>query len=66
MHDTGHTLKELVHYLELFNPKKIDTAVLVKRPDKPLQVDLKFCGLVCDDFIIGYGLDYNEWGRHFP
>jgi hypoxanthine phosphoribosyltransferase len=66
IHDTGHTLMELIRILEEFKPIKVDTVVLVKRPDKPVNIDLKFCGLVCNDFIIGYGLDYEEWGRHFP
>jgi hypoxanthine phosphoribosyltransferase len=57
IHDTGHTLQRLINTLNDLKPKKIDAAVLVRRPDKPTQIDLKFCGLVCNDFIIGYGLD---------
>jgi hypoxanthine phosphoribosyltransferase len=34
IHDTGHTLKKLINLLGEFKPIKIDTVVLVKRPDK--------------------------------
>lgn len=54
----------LINLLSEFKPKRIDTTVLVKRPDKQVEIDLKFYGLVCSDFIIGYGLDFDEWGRH--
>ena len=66
IHDSGNTLKELISILSEFKPKKIDTVVLVKRPDKPVQIDLRFYGLDCADFIIGYGLDFDEFGRHLP
>ena len=45
MHDTGNTLKSIVSLIEEFKPKKIDIAVLVVRPDKPRQVDIKWTGL---------------------
>jgi hypoxanthine-guanine phosphoribosyltransferase len=44
----------------------VDCAVLVRRPDKPAKINLTFCGLSCSDFIIGYGLDLDEWGRSLP
>jgi hypoxanthine-guanine phosphoribosyltransferase len=39
--------------------KRVDVAVLIRRSDKPLQVDIKFVGLECNDFIVGYGLDFD-------
>lgn len=66
IHDTGHTLKNLINLLEEFKPRKVDTAVLVKRPDKPILIDLKFTGFDCNDFIIGYGLDIDEQARNLP
>lgn len=59
IHDTGNTLIKLIATLETLKPKRIDTAVLIKRPDRPVKIDLKFWGLECDDFIVGYGLDYD-------
>ena len=66
MHDTGNTLKNIVALFQELKPKKIDVAVLVVRPDKPLQVDIKFKCLECSDFIVGYGLDFDEFGRSLP
>ena len=45
MHDTGTTLKGIVSLIESHKPKKVDLAVLVIRPDKPLQVDIRWKGL---------------------
>lgn len=40
--------------------------MLVVRPDKPMRVNLKFRGMDCGGFIVGYGLDYDEFGRNYP
>ena len=66
IHDSGATLEWLIEHLHTYKPTGIETVVLVKRPDKPVKIDLKFVGLECSDFIIGYGLDFNEFGRNFP
>ncbi len=47
-------------------PRSIEAAVLVVRPDKPIKQDIKFRGLECSDFIMGYGLDLDDWGRNLP
>jgi hypoxanthine-guanine phosphoribosyltransferase len=41
-------------------------AVLVNRPDKPKDFPIDWIGVECSDFIIGYGLDYDQFGRTFP
>jgi hypoxanthine phosphoribosyltransferase len=65
IHDTGRTLEKTVALLNDFKPKSVEVAVLVVRPDKPRRVDLRFVGMECGGFIIGYGLDYDEHGRHY-
>lgn len=45
IHDTGYTLKKLLAKLGEFKPKTLDVAVLVVRPDKPIEIDIKFRGL---------------------
>lgn len=66
IHDTGHTLEKLFKSFYAIGAKLVDCAVLVRRPDKPAKIKLNFCGLSCNDFIIGYGLDLDEWGRNLP
>ena len=49
------------------NPKDIRIATLLVKPDK-LQVDLKIDYVamnIPNDFIVGYGLDYDGYGRNF-
>ena len=66
MHDSGNSLKQLHSIFAELGPKRIDVAVLLKRSDKPPQVDIRFVGMDCDDFIIGYGLDFDQFGRTLP
>lgn len=63
IHDTGKTLKKIIEELQKLNTAKVDIAVLVRRTENPFEIDLKFTGIVCSEFIIGYGLDYNGLAR---
>jgi hypoxanthine phosphoribosyltransferase len=64
--DTGHTLVELFKILQHYNPKQIKVATFLLKPDaydKDIPID--YVGLrIPNDFIVGYGLDYNELGRN--
>lgn len=65
--DTGLTMQRLLETLRAKNPKDIRIATLLVKPDK-LQVDLKIDYVVMNipnDFIVGYGLDYDGYGRNF-
>jgi hypoxanthine phosphoribosyltransferase len=55
--DTGKTLYELMKKLKVCEPKSVEIAALVRRPDKEQMVQCRWIGLDCSDFIIGYGLD---------
>ncbi|GBF11383.1 hypoxanthine phosphoribosyltransferase [Tepidibacillus infernus] len=66
--DSGLTLSYLV---DLFNRRNINSIKIVTLLDKPhrrkvsLTPDLS--GFVIpDEFVVGYGLDYNERYRNFP
>lgn len=64
--DTGGTIKELVNQLHQFNPNDIKICSLLYKPTK-YQGDLKvdYCGFeIPDDFVVGYGLDYDSLGRN--
>lgn len=65
--DTGLTMQRLLETLRTKNPKDIRIATLLVKPDK-LQVDLKIDYVamnIPNDFIVGYGLDYDGYGRNF-
>ncbi len=49
-------------------PKSLKTAVLLRKPGKaPLDVVADFVGFdIEDEFVVGYGLDYNDFYRNLP
>ncbi|MBX2903671.1 MAG: hypoxanthine phosphoribosyltransferase [Chitinophagales bacterium] len=64
--DTGNTLARLLPEMELQLPASIKICSLLFKP-KALKADLKvdFVGLeIPNDFIVGYGLDYDGLGRN--
>lgn len=64
--DTGNTLAKLLPEMELRLPASIKIASLLFKP-AALQTDIKvdFAGInIPNDFIVGYGLDYNGLGRN--
>ena len=64
--DTGLTMKELLRILKEKNPAEIHIASLLVKPDN-LQVDLDIpyrCFDIANEFIVGYGLDYDHEGRN--
>ena len=63
--DTGLTMKRMIEQLGTRNPASISVCTLLVKPDK-LQVplDIKYCAMqIPNDFIVGYGLDYDQAGR---
>jgi hypoxanthine phosphoribosyltransferase len=66
--DTGGTLRLVRERLAKSGPKSIRTCVLLRKPAKaPADVVADFVGFDIDDvFVVGYGLDYNDWYRNFP
>jgi len=66
--DTGHTLFELMKRLKSENPKSLEAVAFLSKPDKrEADVNVKYIGMeIPSEFVIGYGLDYAEQGRHLP
>ena len=65
--DTGCTMQKLVEDLNARSPKTVHVCTLLLKPEK-LQVplDVEYVALeIPNDFIIGYGLDYDGHGRNF-
>lgn len=66
--DTGLTMEFLINTLAARKPKKILTASLLLKPDA-LKVNFKadYVGFkIPNDFVIGYGLDYQGFYRNLP
>ena len=64
--DSGLTMKELLALLQAKHPKEVRIASLLVKPDN-LKVDLDIpycCFEIPNDFIVGYGLDYDGEGRN--
>ena len=66
--DTGRTLNYLVNYLSARNPASITIATLMDKPSRrKAPVNARYsCFEVPDEFVVGYGLDYNEFYRNLP
>lgn len=66
--DTGLTMKRMIETLGTRNPKSVHICTLLVKPEK-LQVDLdiEYAAMeIPNDFIVGYGLDYDQQGRNLP
>jgi len=66
--DTGRTLQRLIQSLAICEPASLRTAVLlVKEGRCEVELAPDFHGfLIPDEFVVGYGLDYNDDYRHLP
>ena len=64
--DTGITIENILEQLKKLNPAEIKIATLLLKPDAlQKDVQLDYIGLeIPNDFIVGYGLDYNGLGRN--
>lgn len=64
--DTGHTMALMLEQLSCDDPKEIFVSTLLLKPDalkQPVQLD--YVALeIPNDFIVGYGLDYDGYGRN--
>ena len=66
--DTGFTLSFLVDLLKSRNPKSIEICTLLDKPDRrKVEFSAKYTGRkIPDEFVVGYGLDYDEKYRNLP
>ena len=66
--DSGVTLNYIKNYLSVRNPASIRIATLLDKPARrkaDIAADYS-CFEVPDEFVVGYGLDYNEKYRNLP
>ena len=66
--DSGMTLDYIIEMLQGRNPKSVKICTLLDKPERR-KVNLKadyFGFTVPDEFVVGYGLDYDERYRNLP
>ncbi len=66
--DTGLTLNYLVDYLKSRNANSVKVCTLLEKPDRRIaNVRMDYVGFhIPDEFVVGYGLDYDEIYRNLP
>jgi hypoxanthine phosphoribosyltransferase len=66
--DSGNTLSYLKDLLTARAPKSLSICTLLDKPDRRVtDVDVKYVGFVIpDEFVVGYGLDYDQYYRNLP
>lgn len=66
--DTGYTLKNLKKLLTTRNPKSLKICSLLDKPSRrKVELEGDYIGFkVPNEFVVGYGLDYNEKYRNLP
>ena len=66
--DSGTTMNHLIKSLQELNPAEIIICSMFFKPDAckvPVQID--YLGMeIPDMFVVGYGLDFNGFGRNYP
>jgi len=67
--DTGHTIAYLKQYILDQNPASFKVCCLLDKPDRRVvhEVEADYIGFsIPDQFVVGYGLDYNQRYRNLP
>ena len=67
--DSGRTLSYLIDILEKRNPSSIRLCTLLDKPERRVkkQVHVDYtCFTIPDEFVVGYGLDYDQKYRNLP
>ena len=66
--DTGRTLNDVVNLLKTRDPLSLKVVTLLDKPSRRVvdfQADIALF-TIPDHFVIGYGLDFNEFYRNLP
>ena len=66
--DTGLTLSWLKENLESRGAKSVEIMTILRKPEAAkVEVNVKYVGFeIPTDFVVGYGLDFNEKYRNLP
>jgi hypoxanthine phosphoribosyltransferase len=66
--DSGHTLSYLLRLLNERQPASLRVVTLLDKPDRrAVHIDVDWVGFsIPNEFVVGYGLDYDELYRNLP
>lgn len=66
--DSGRTLSYLMENLKSRKPKSLRLCTLLDKPERRVkEVQVDYTGFeIPDEFVVGYGLDYDELYRNLP
>ena len=73
--DSGRTLAYLIEILKQRNPKSIRLCTLLDKPERRVKKEVEVkkqvkvdytCFTIPDEFVVGYGLDYDQKYRNLP
>ena len=67
--DSGRTLSYLIEILRRRNPANIELCTLLDKPERRVVQDVQVrytCFTIPDEFVVGYGLDYDQKYRNLP
>jgi len=66
--DSGRTLDYILRNLNTRNPANVRVCTLLSKPSRrEIEVPLDYVGFeIPDEFVIGYGLDFDEHYRNLP
>lgn len=66
--DSGNTLSFIKAYFSAKNANSVKICTLLNKPSRRVvDIDVDYIGYnIPDEFVVGYGLDYNEHYRNLP
>jgi hypoxanthine phosphoribosyltransferase len=66
--DSGRTLDYMRRNLLARNPKSLRICSLLNKPSRrEIEVEVEYLGFdIPDEFVVGYGLDFDELYRNLP
>lgn len=64
--ESGLTMKRMIDTLGTRNPESIHICTLLLKPEKlKINLNIEYAAMeIPNDFIVGYGLDYDQQGRN--
>ncbi len=64
--ETGHSINHMLNYIRSLKPNSVEICTLFFKPDKYLyDMPIKYRAMeIGNEFIVGYGLDYDQIGRN--